>query len=319
MTPNPPFLSSLIKVELGDGLATVTINRPDDLNMLNPAVVHQMHRAFEQVAADLQVEGIVISGEGKAFVAGADIAFFLRNIEAGNFERLVKFTEAVHKLFHTIERCPKPVVARLGGVAFGGGLELALACGCVIASPRADLAFSETSLGIYPDFGGTQRTPRAIGIGLAKWLIFTGTVLSAPEARAIGLIDRVVPHEELEDAARRSARGVLPAEQPVPRPPEFDVLARFFESHSVEELRAAKADTKGNPLLDRAMKRVAANAPIALRHAERMIDEGMRRSLEEGLQMEIDHTAESLSAEDAYTGLTFRAQKRLGKPVFRGR
>jgi len=270
------------------------------------------------VAADPQVSGIVIGGEGKAFVVGADIGFFLRNVESKEFGRIAQFTQAGHNLMNTIDRCPKPVVARVGGAALGAGTELALACDRVVASPRASLGFPETGLGIYPGFGGTQRTPRAVGIGLAKWLLFTGKTLSAAEAWTIGLVDRVVPHEELDDAARRCAGGILGPEKPGPRPPKIDALERFFESYGADQLLAGTADTGGDRLLARAMRRVAAGAPIALRYAERMIQEGAGRSLEAGLQMEIDHAAEIFSTKDAHTGLSFRVNRQFGQPTFEG-
>jgi enoyl-CoA hydratase/carnithine racemase len=310
---------SLIKVEQSGGIATVTINRPGALNGVTPAVVHQLQEAFACAAEDREVQGIVIAGEGNAFVVGADIGFFLRNIEAGDIPRIVKFTEAGHRLLNMIDSCPKPVVARVQGVALGAGVEIALACDHIVASPRASFGFPETGLGIYPGFGGTQRTPRAIGVGLAKWLIFAGKTLSAGDAWRAGLIDRVVPHEELEGAGRACARGELPGQKCADRSPELLAIERFFAANRADALRAGSADTAGNPVLVRAMRLVVGKSPLALRHAEMLIDEGMQRSLAEGLQMEIDHAAESLRSEDAYRGLSFCARRQVGHPEFVGR
>ncbi len=191
MTPPASAALPFIKVDVLDGVATIVVNRPDALNVINPVVVHQLQIAIDQAIADPGVRGIVMGGEGKVFVVGADIDFFLRNVEAGDISRIVKFTEAGQQLLNTIDRSSKPVVARVNGLALGAGVEIALACDHVVAAPAANLGFPETGLGIYPSLGGTQRTSRKIGIGLTKWLIFTGNTLSSNDALKIGLIDHI--------------------------------------------------------------------------------------------------------------------------------
>src|SRR5205807_9943474 len=113
------------------------------------------------------------------------------NIESGDVARVEKLTGDLQALLLTIENCPKPVVARVHGLALGGGVELALACDYIVATPTATLGFPETGIGIFPGLGGTQRTARRIGPGLTKWLVFTGQIITAAEALAIGLIDAV--------------------------------------------------------------------------------------------------------------------------------
>jgi enoyl-CoA hydratase/3-hydroxyacyl-CoA dehydrogenase len=281
--------------------------------------MHQLHQAFDEAAADPNVSGIVIAGEGKAFVIGADIGFLIRNIEAKNYARCVQFTKAGHRALNAIDGCPKTVVARLNGAALGAGIEIALACDRVVASPAATVGFPETGLGLYPGFGGTQRTPRAAGVGLAKWMILSGKRLSAADALRIGLIDHIVPPGELEDAARNAALGKLPEEERQARPPHFDAIGRFFESSRADDLRAGTADTGGDPVLARAMKPVAFKAPLALRVSEQLIEEGIRKPLADGLQMEIDHSLEICRTEDALRGLTFFSRRLVGQPVFVGR
>lgn len=315
----PPTTLSLIKVEQAEGIATITISRPEVLNSLNPAVIHQLHQAFDEVVQDRGVQSIVITGEGKAFVVGADLGFFVRNVEAGDLERIVKFTEAGERLFSAIDRCPKCVVARLNGLALGGGAELALACDRIVASPRAGLGFPETGLGIFPALGGTQRLPRAIGVGLAKWLIFTGKTLSAADAARIGLVDRVVPDEQLEAAACDAARGTHSHARPAALPAEFATIARFFAENRADDLRLGTANTEGNPELERVMHQVASKAPIALEFAETLIEQVSQRTLDEGLQMEIDHVMAIYSTQDAYRGLSSRVRRQIGRPVFEGR
>jgi enoyl-CoA hydratase/3-hydroxyacyl-CoA dehydrogenase len=311
-----PFEFALVKTEMRDGIATLTINRPDAMNALNEALVAQLHGAFQSAASNPNVRGIVIAGAGKAFVAGADIRFFVKNIDSGDLERIVHFTQAGHDLLAEIDACKKPVIARLHGPALGGGVELALACDRIIATPKASVAFPETGIGIYPGLGGTQRTPRRVGVGLAKWLIATGHTLSAEEAHAIGFVDAVVPHEALDDAIREA---VSSGAQRPPRP-DLDErhrkLETFFASNDLEELRRGKVDTRGDEVLAKAVRRVGVKAPIALRLSQKLIDEGAAGPLETGLGMELAHLLEIFRTRDAYEGLSSVGKR---APAFEGR
>jgi enoyl-CoA hydratase/3-hydroxyacyl-CoA dehydrogenase len=313
---NAPFAFTFVKSETRDGVATLTVNRPDAMNALNETVVAQLHAAFKSAAADPKVKGIVIAGAGKAFIAGADIRFFVRNIESGDLQRIVDFTKAGHALLHDIDTCAKPVVARLHGVALGGGLELAQACDVLIATPRASFAFPETGIGIYPGLGGTQRPTRRIGVGLTRWLVFTGQTLSADEAAAIGFIDKVVPHEELDAACRTAiAEGIKPRTRPE-LGAKHRALEAFFAGNDAETLRLGTADTKGDEALAKAMKRVSFKAPIALRLAGKLIESGAPLALEEGLALELGHLQEIFSTKDAHEGLSTLGKK---APAFEGR
>jgi len=312
---NTPFTFELVRTETKDGVATLTVNRPDAMNALNEAVVAQLHAAFKKAAANPQVKGIVIAGAGKAFIAGADIRFFVRNMESGDLKRIVDFTKAGHALLHDIDTCAKPVVARLHGLALGGGVELAQACDVLIATPRASFAFPETGIGIYPGLGGTQRPSRRIGAGLTRWLVFTGQTLGADEAAAIGFIDKVVPHEELDAACRAAiAEGFAPRKRPA-LSAKHQALEAFFATNDAETLREGKADAGGNDALAKAMKRVGFKAPIALRLSGKLIESGSKVSLDEGLAMELAHLEEIFSTKDAYEGLSTLGKK---TPVFTG-
>jgi enoyl-CoA hydratase/3-hydroxyacyl-CoA dehydrogenase len=313
---NAPFTFTFVKSETKDGVATLTVNRPDAMNALNETVVSQLHSAFKSAAADPKVKGIVIAGAGKAFIAGADIRFFVRNIESGDLQRIVDFTKAGHALLHDIDTCAKPVVARLHGLALGGGLELAQACDILIATPRASFAFPETGIGIYPGLGGTQRPTRRVGVGLTRWLVFTGQTLSADEAAAIGFIDKVVPHEELDAACKSAiAEGIKPKSRPELGAKHL-ALEAFFAGNDAETLRQGKADTRGDEALAKAMKRVSFKAPIALRLAGKLIESGAPLPLEDGLAMELGHLKEIFSTKDAYEGLSTLGKK---APAFEGR
>jgi enoyl-CoA hydratase/3-hydroxyacyl-CoA dehydrogenase len=137
-----PFRFALVRADVAGGIATLTVNRPDAMNALNEDVVSQLEDAFDKAAADPSVRGIVIAGRGKAFIAGADIRFFVRNMEAGNIDRIEAFTRRGQALLSAFEACAKPVVARVHGPALGGGLELALACHTIVATPKHDSGVS---------------------------------------------------------------------------------------------------------------------------------------------------------------------------------
>ncbi len=311
-----PFSFELVRTTIADGVATLTVHRPDAMNALNEAVVTQLRERFDAASADPAVKGIVIAGSGKAFVAGADIRFFVKNIEAKDIQRIWDFTKAGQDLLAAMDACPKPVVGRLHGLALGGGVELALACDYLIATPAATLAFPETGIGIYPGLGGTQRTSRRIGTGLSRWLVLTGQTVGAEEAKSIGLVDEVVPHAELEGAITAAIGRGVPAERKRPSlSAKHAALEAFFGGNDADALREGKADPKGDEGLAKAMKRVAGKAPIALRLSQKLIDEGAKGTLAEGLAMELSHLHEIFGTKDAYEGLSTLGKK---VPVFVG-
>jgi enoyl-CoA hydratase/3-hydroxyacyl-CoA dehydrogenase len=196
-------------------------------------------------------------------------------------------------------------------------VELALACDHIVATPAASLAFPETGIGIYPGLGGTQRTPRRIGGGLARWLVFTGQTVGAEEALAIGLVDRVVPHAQLDAAvAAAIAEGAAGQRKRPASSAKHAKIEAFFAANDADALREGKADPGDDGDLAKAMKRVAGKAPIALRLAQKLIDEGSRVSLAEGLAMELSHLQEIFETRDAYEGLSTLGKK---APVFEGR
>ena len=297
-----PFEFALVSSAIDDGVATLTLNRPDSLNALNEAVMNQLIDAFHAAVANPQVRGIVIAGRGKAFIAGADIKFFIRNIEEQRLDRTVEFTKLGQDFLREIDECPKPVVARLHGLALGGGFELALACDRIVASEKAAVAFPETGIGIYPGLGGTQRTTRRVGVGLAKYLVFTGQMLSAKDAAAIGLVDRVVAPDALDAAVLEAVgKGTITSRKPAPVPPAFASRAAFFATAEPDALLAgAEPD---DPVLRDAIKRVRRKAPIALRIAGKLIERGADMPLAEALALELDPLTEIFSTRDAYTGL----------------
>ena len=192
---------STLLYELGaDGIAVVTINRPDKLNALNATVFAELADVVHQIAGDDAVHGVIITGAGsKAFVAGADISE-LATVGARDGEELSRRGSVV---FLAIEHLRKPVLAAVNGFALGGGCELAMACHIRLAAPTAKFGQPEVKLGLIPGYGGTVRLPRLIGRGRALELLLCGNPIDADEAFRLGLVNRIVPSEQLLDEARK--------------------------------------------------------------------------------------------------------------------
>jgi len=183
-----------IEKKVEDGIATVTINRPKALNALNFDTLVEMLDCFQGIGDSKDIHVVIITGSGeKAFVAGADISFMskLNPLEAREFGKLGQ------KVLNTIENLSQPVIAAINGFALGGGCEIALACDIRLASERAKFGQPEVNLGVIPGFGGTQRLPRLVGKGHANELVFSGKIIDAEEASRIGLVNRVIAHDEL--------------------------------------------------------------------------------------------------------------------------
>ena len=191
-------------LEKQDRVCLVKINHPEALNALNTVILQELDRAFDEIAADPETDVVILTGEGRSFVAGADIAeMSVMKAEEGR-----RFGELGAAVFRKIELMAKPVIAAVNGFALGGGCELAMACDIRIASEKAKFAQPEAGLGITPGFGGTQRLPRLVGEGKAKELIYTCVMVKADEALAIGLVNKVVPLDKLMDEARTMAKAI---------------------------------------------------------------------------------------------------------------
>src|SRR6266542_4023129 len=186
--------------ELKDGIAFITVNRPDKLNALNDQVMLELGKAAEQIATEAEIRGAILTGAGpKAFVAGADIGDLARQ---GPFDGKAR-AQRGQGVLRRLETCGKPVIAAINGFALGGGCELAMACHMRIASENAKFGQPEVKLGIAPGYGGTQRLPRIVGKGNALFLILTGEMIDAQEAHRMGLVSKVVPGAELLAATER--------------------------------------------------------------------------------------------------------------------
>jgi enoyl-CoA hydratase len=196
-------MSENIRVERRGQVEVVFLDRPDVLNALNRATLEELGAALARVASEGTARALVLTGEGRAFAAGADIAE-MRSLEPVSAEA---FARLGHATFEALEALPIPTVAAVNGFALGGGCELALACDWIYASEKAKFGQPEVGLGLIPGFGGTGRLTRRVGVGWAKELILTGDPISASEALRIGLANQVYPVEELMDQSIKAAES----------------------------------------------------------------------------------------------------------------
>ena len=192
-----------------DNIGILSINNPKSLNALNYATLQDLELAIDLIEKDEEIYVLIITGEGKSFVAGADILEMkdLNSLEARKFGKLGS------DIFRKIELMEKPVIGAINGFALGGGCELAMSCDIRIASEKAKFGQPEVTLGITPGFGGTQRLPKLVGIAKAKELIYTGNIINAEEAEKIGLVNMVCSQEDLMNETLKMANKIAEASQ----------------------------------------------------------------------------------------------------------
>ena len=186
------------------GVATLTFNRPDRLNALNAETMAEVAAVLEQTARNPEIRVLLMTGQGRAFIAGADINEFLQ------FDPLTarQFADAAHEIAYKLEQLPIPVIACVNGFALGGGLEMAMACDFIYAADTARLGQPEINLGIIPGFGGTQRLSRLVGKGVAKEMVLTGRMVDAAEAKTLGLVAQVFPADTFMAECRKVAQAL---------------------------------------------------------------------------------------------------------------
>lgn len=194
-----------LTLEVAGRIGTLTLNRPDKLNALSDATIAELGHAIDEIRLDEKIAGVIVTGAGRAFAAGADISELATQTPVLAKGR----SRAGQDVFRRFETCPKPVIAAVNGYALGGGCELAMACHIRIASDAAKFGQPESRLGTLPGFGGTQRLARLVGKGRANELLLTGETIDAGEAYRIGLVNRVVPAGDLLKAAGDMMRQIL--------------------------------------------------------------------------------------------------------------
>jgi enoyl-CoA hydratase len=189
-------LPVLLREDRG-AVSILTLNRPEKLNALSNELISTVMQALDSIELDHNIRAVVVIGTGRAFSSGADIAAFQRHLETGPVEAVVHFMRPGHQLTRRVESFPKPIIAAVNGLAFGGGCELVEAAHIALAAENASFSKAEINIGIIPTFGGTQRLPRNVGRKAAIELILTGRTFDATEAARLGLINRIVPGFDL--------------------------------------------------------------------------------------------------------------------------
>ncbi|MCU0559907.1 MAG: 3-hydroxyacyl-CoA dehydrogenase NAD-binding domain-containing protein [Desulfobacterales bacterium] len=313
-----PFEFNFVDLEVKNGLAFITLNRPEAMNALNETVVAQLAQRFSQAEADPGARAIVFQGAGKAFVAGADIRYFVEKIKAGRIPEIVAFTRKGHELFLRIEESKKLTIALLDGLSLGGGSELALACQAIVATPAGSMAFPETGIGIFPGLGGMLRMARHVGPALAKYFTFTGAFISATDALALGIVAKLVEPAGVEAVLQTLAAGATPEKYALRETPEkYKHFAALFDAGHVAELLAGKAPAGQNAeLAGKVLKTLGYKAPLALRIAADIIDRQAGLAMREAIEVELGRLQEIFSTADALEGLSTVGRRR---PEFKGK
>ena len=303
---------SYVDLHTEDGIATITINRPEAMNALNEVVVEQLTKAVQTANADDAVTTIVLDGAGKAFVAGADVKFFVDKIRSDSIPDIQVFTENGHVLLSALEDSSKTTVALTTGLALGGGLELALACDFRIGTRRTQFRFPETSIGIYPALGGTQRPARIAGREIGRWAVLAGNFMNAQTATDVGLVTHLVDVNDVNATIQTIHSTGKPANKYPGTPsngssPVVQFAKKFYADENMATLLAGGCP-EGFDVEDktvaRQMKSLKFTAPIGLAMASARIDATGSTTLSKGLEMELDGLNQIFSTEDALEGLS---------------
>ena len=313
-----PWAFSYVDSQVENGVATITINRPEAMNALNVTVVQQLTAAVEAVNANDAVHTIVLDGAGKAFVAGADVKFFVDKIRASAIPEIYEFTAEGHALLNMLETSPKTTVALTTGLALGGGLELALACDYRIGTRRTQFRFPETSIGIYPGLGGSQRPARICGIPAARWAVLAGNFMDAQTATDLGLVTHLVDVAAVDTCLAELAvagkpTNKFPGSPANPSSPVVQFASSFFDDANMEVLMSGGCPEGFNPEdkgVARQIKSLSFTAPIGLRMASDLINATAETSLVDGLQLELDGLHTIFSTKDALEGLSALIENR---------
>jgi enoyl-CoA hydratase/3-hydroxyacyl-CoA dehydrogenase len=307
-----PFEFNFVDLSIQENIATITINRPEAMNALNETVIAQLDEQFTKAEIRPEVDSIVFEGAGKAFVAGADIKYFIQKIKADRISDIEAFTRKGHALLQRIENSKKLTIALLDGLSLGGGSELALACQAILATPSGSMAFPETGIGIIPGLGGMLRLSRHVGEELAKYYTFTGFPLSAKGAQELGIvIDVVSPGQVASRIKALSEAGKPDKYRPRDIGEPYKTLAATCSSENVIQLLSGEVPT-GVPeeIAAKTAKAVGFKAPLAIKMANEIIDAQKGKPIPEAIEIELNRLEEIFSTADALEGLSSLGHKR---------
>ena len=308
-----PLEFNYVDTHVDGEVATVRINRPEAMNALNEVVVEQLGNALDSLNSREDIKTIVIDGAGKAFVAGADVKFFVDKIQADSFPDVYEFTARGHEVLNKLENSNKTTIALTTGLALGGGLELALACDYRIGTRKTQFRFPETSIGIYPGLGGTQRTPRICGIEAARFAVLAGNFLDAGSAASLGLLTHLVDPSEVEQTVSGISASGKPSNKYPASPadsshPAATFALEFYDDANMESLAAGNCPEGFDPedkMVSRQLKSLSRTAPIALSMASDLLNDAVLTgdNLEQGLALELERLEDIFASSDALEGL----------------
>ncbi len=313
-----PFEFQVVDLTVDDGIATITINRPEAMNALNPTVVSQLDARFTEAENNPEVKTIVFEGAGKAFVAGADIRYFVKNIKTDKISDTVEFTRKGHELFLRIENCEKLTIALVEGLSLGGGSELALACQKILATPNSSMGFPETGIGIYPGLGGMIRFAKLTSPELAKYYVFTGATIKARDAFDMGVFTKLADRGDIPEVIQEmAAEGKSEKYVKKEIPARFQDYAKACSEDNLEKLLAGGVpEGIDEKTATKAAKLVSKKAPYALKMVSELVDQQADMSIEEGIKAELARLEEVFNTEDALAGLSSVGGK---PPVWQGK
>ncbi len=307
-----PFDFKAVDLKIKNNIAYITINRPEAMNALNEAVFKQLEENFNKAEQNENVKAIAFDGAGKAFIAGADIRFFIKKIKKNRIRDIYEFTKKGHNLLLQIENCKKPTITILDGLSMGGGSEFALATQFIIATNAGSMSFPETGIGIYPGLGGMLRLAKQIGADLAKYYIFTGAPLSAKDGLDLGIITEITTPQQIENSVQKISDKKISGKYRQRNIPEkYKQFAAAFSNQNIKLMLEQKPPQNiEKEIAEKILKILGYKAPLALKEADNIINAQTEKSVEEGIKIELDLLEKTFATKDALEGLSAAGRKR---------
>ena len=317
------FKFNYIDIDIDGKIAKIKLNRPEAMNALNESLVEQLGSALDLLNSRDDIDTIVLEGAGKAFVAGADVKFFVDKINEDAIKEIYDFTAYGHEVLNKLEKSEKTTIALTTGLALGGGLELALSCDYRIGTRRSQFRFPETSIGIFPGLGGTQRTPRICGIEAARYAILAGNFLDSETASALGIITHLVESSDIpsiitEISSEGKPENKYPAEPKDKNHPVSLFAMKFYKNENMSKIMSGKIPDnfeEDNKKVVRQMKSLSFTAPIALEIANQLLNDAISTGddLDRGLNLELAQLNTIFESKDALEGLSALIEGRRPK------
>ena len=308
------FDFNYIDTKIEDDVAKIVLNRPEAMNALNEEVVRQLGTVLDDLNSREEISTIVLEGAGKAFVAGADVKYFVDKIREDSIKDIYDFTSHGHEVLNKLEKSQKTTIALTTGLALGGGLELALSCDYRIGTRRSQFRFPETSIGIFPGLGGTQRTPRICGIEASRFAVLAGNFLDSKVASALGIITHLVDTAAINETVVKLSKVGKPQNKYPSQPKDINhpiskFAVEFYRDENMEEIMSGKIPKNFNgneKLASRQIKSLGYAAPIALGIANDLLNQAIEtgEDLDAGLEKELSNLDTIFESKDALEGLS---------------